>query len=999
MSPAPSVHRSYLPPCHAVLAAAAGLLMLSAGAAPAPAQPAPRPITAADISAWKSIRGGTLSDDGRWFAYLVAPNEGDAEVIVRQTTTNGTVHRVPVGEPPAAAGGPGGGGAGLPGLQLSADGQWVALLVYPKAAEQKRLRQQRRPVHAKAVVLNLATGERREFERVRRMAFAGDRPRWLALQLAPPDAAGGGAGNGAGGGPAPGAPGMGGNPPAGAGGRVEGTDLLLHELGTPTVFNVGNVADFAFDARGRWLAYTVDAREQAGNGVQLRDLRTGVLRVLDGGKALYRRLGWSETRTRDSLAALAFLKGTVDSAATDTTWTAIGVADPGGAAMRRAVVGLENAKALPAGLEVSPERAPRWTRTGDALLIGLRVATPPVPKSEQVDDDERPTLILWHHQDPRLQSMQLVQEQADRGFSFLARYTPAPEALVQLTDATVRTGTLSGNDYTLLGTDTQGYERLNGLDGIQRRDLYVVDARTGERSLVKRELRATAQLSPDGRSVLFWDDGQWHIYTVATKTTVAITRGAPISFVDTEDDHNVDRPPTQVIGWSADGQFVLLQDNYDVWRVGVTGGSWLNLTGNGRSARIRYSRRLVTDPQERDRDGTIDLARPMVLMAMEDRTKREAVVRIDPARGRVAGAVSILSGWRAARMAPIKAREADVWVASIQTSTRFPDWWRVAFGTGTLADSVRLSDANPNLNGVAWSAGSRLVSYVTEKGDSLQGALYLPAGYQEGKAYPTLTFIYERQSDNLNSFYSPTFSSSPNALIGVHTSRGYAVFLPDIVYKLNDPGMSAVWSVVPAVKAAIRTGIVDSMRVGLHGHSWGGYQTSFLVTQTNLFRSAVAGAPLTDMVSMYSSVYWNTGGANQGIFQSSQGRFKGNFIDHRDAYERNSPNRFADRVKTPLMILHDDKDGAVDFNQGITFFNTLRQLNKDVILLEYVGENHGLSQLRNRRDYSQRLLEYWDSYLKGAPAPEWLAKGIPRLRMDEHLREQEKKRSPGKTAM
>ena len=222
------------------------------------------------------------------------------------------------------------------------------------------------------------------------------------------------------------------------------------------------------------------------------------------------------------------------------------------------------------------------------------------------------------------------------------------------------------------------------------------------------------------------------------------------------------------------------------------------------------------------------------------------------------------------------------------------------------------------------------------------------------------------------------------------------MFLPDIVYKINDPGMSAVWSVVPAVKAAIATGIVDSAKVGLHGHSWGGYQTAFLVGQTNIFKSAVAGAPLTDMVSMYSSVYWNTGSANQPIFQSSQGRFKGNFLENREAYERNSPNRYADKIKTPLMMLHDDKDGAVDFNQGITFYNTLRQLDKDVILLEYLGENHGLAQLKNRKDYMLRLQDYWDHHLKGAPAPEWLEKGIPRLKMEEHLREQKKKLDPPK---
>jgi dipeptidyl aminopeptidase/acylaminoacyl peptidase len=209
---------------------------------------------------------------------------------------------------------------------------------------------------------------------------------------------------------------------------------------------------------------------------------------------------------------------------------------------------------------------------------------------------------------------------------------------------------------------------------------------------------------------------------------------------------------------------------------------------------------------------------------------------------------------------------------------------------------------------------------------------------------------------------------------------------PDIVYHVNDPGMSAVWAVVPAVRAAVATGIVDEANVGLWGHSWGGYQTAFLVTQTNIFKAAIAGAPLTDMVSMYSSVYWNTGGANQAIFESSQGRFKGNFIDNYDAYIRNSPAFHADKVTTPLMILHNDKDGAVDFNQGITYFNTLRQLGKDVIMLEYVGENHGLSRPVNQRDYAARMAEYFDHHLKGAPAADWIINGVPRLRMDEHLR-------------
>jgi dipeptidyl aminopeptidase/acylaminoacyl peptidase len=248
-----------------------------------------------------------------------------------------------------------------------------------------------------------------------------------------------------------------------------------------------------------------------------------------------------------------------------------------------------------------------------------------------------------------------------------------------------------------------------------------------------------------------------------------------------------------------------------------------------------------------------------------------------------------------------------------------------------------------------------------------------------------LVTIYEKRSQNKNSFVSPSETRAPDP--SLYTNQGYIVFDPDIVYTINDPGMSAVWCVVPAVKAAIATGMVDSTRVGLWGHSWGGYQTAFLVTQTNIFAGAIAGAPLTDMVSMYSSVYWNSGGTNQAIFESSQGRFKGNFIDNYEAYIRNSPAFHAKDVKTPLIILHNDKDGAVDFNQGITYFNTLRQLGKEVILLEYVGENHGLSRPVNQKDYAIRMNEWFDNKLKKLPAADWITKGVPRLQMDQHLKD------------
>jgi dipeptidyl aminopeptidase/acylaminoacyl peptidase len=337
--------------------------------------------------------------------------------------------------------------------------------------------------------------------------------------------------------------------------------------------------------------------------------------------------------------------------------------------------------------------------------------------------------------------------------------------------------------------------------------------------------------------------------------------------------------------------------------------------------------------------------------------------------------------WDDAAFNFMKADDADVVLYSRSTFNDYPDWYlaKADFSGGT-----RLTDADPQQKEFAWSSGTRLINYVSDKGDSLQGTLILPANYEPGKKYPLLVEFYEKRSQEMHNYVVPNDTRAPG--LSSYASRGYAILLPDIVYRVNDPGMSAVWCMVPAVKAAIATGIVDAAKVGIHGHSWGGYQTAFLVTQTDIFAAAIAGAPLTDMVSMYGSIYWNNGGGDAAIFESSQGRFKGSFLDNWDAYVRNSPAFHSKNVTTPLIILADDKDGAVDFNQGITWFNDLRNAGKEVILLTYVGENHGLAKPVNQRDYARRMDEFYDHYLKGAPAPDWLTNGIPRLEMEDALK-------------
>ncbi|HEY4306183.1 MAG TPA: prolyl oligopeptidase family serine peptidase [Gemmatimonadaceae bacterium] len=988
-------------------------LLLSAQATQAQSAAKPtKQMSAADLKAWKGIRNPSLSNDGKWFAYVLAPNEGNAEVIVR-SISDGKETKYPIGDVSAGGGGRGGapggaGGAAAEPLVISGDSKWVAFTVYPNASTTGAGRAGRGgggrggapaggnaatatpAVQNKMMLVNLASGEKKEFDRVRRFSFNGDKPSWIAMQSF---AAAAGAGA----------------TPAPANGT--GTDLVLYNLGTHDAVNVGNVAEFSFDDDGNYLAYTIDARDQIGNGVQLRNMKTDVVRAIDSDRGLYRSLAWADTNQ-----ALTVLRGRPDSAAHDTLYSVVAFTNISAAQPKKLVFDAAEHRDFPAGMKVAVDRAPRLAEDMQTIFFGMKEkkdaamiaatrgsnvvqagapgmgGTINQPRVNEAQE-ENPSLILWHAKDPRLQSQQIVQEQQDRAFNYVSAYRVADNKVVRIADEAMRTVTSFGHDRYALGVDQTEYEQAASYNGRRYQDLYVVDVTTGTKKLLlKKHITPAFAPSPNGSQMLFWGaDAQWHVMNTSTGEEKSITKGVPTVFADTSDDHNnLVTPPGQVVGWAKDGNSVLLSDGFDVWKVPTNGsGAAVNLTVDGKKNQIRYQRLYSFDangtPAAGGRGGRggrggagaangVDLSQPLYFATYGEWTKKEGIAKVDP---NTPGAQSIV--FDDAKYAFQKAKDADVYVYTKQTSIEYPNYYVT---DASFKPGKQITDADPQQKDFAWTNGVKLINYTSAKGDKLQGALYYPANYEPGKKYPMLVTIYEKRSNLAHSYVTPSETSTPNR--SIYTSRGYFVFDPDIVYKVNDPGMSAVWCVVPAVKAAIGTGMIDSANVGLWGHSWGGYQTAFLVTQTNIFKSAIAGAPLTDMVSMYNSIYWNTGGANQAIFESSQGRFKGNVADNMEAYLRNSPVFHGKNVKTPLIILSDDKDGAVDFNQGITYFNSLRQMGKDVILLEYVGENHGLARPINMKDYAMRQKDWFDHYLKGVPAPDWMAKGIPRIKMDEY---------------
>jgi dipeptidyl aminopeptidase/acylaminoacyl peptidase len=263
----------------------------------------------------------------------------------------------------------------------------------------------------------------------------------------------------------------------------------------------------------------------------------------------------------------------------------------------------------------------------------------------------------------------------------------------------------------------------------------------------------------------------------------------------------------------------------------------------------------------------------------------------------------------------------------------------------------------------------------------LQAAIYKPENFDPKKKYPMMIYIYERLSQGLHNHVRPAPGTSIN--ISYYVSNGYIVMTPDIVYTVGQPGQSALKCVLPSIDAIASKGYIDTKNIGIQGHSWGGYQIAYMVTQTNQFKAAEAGAPVGNMTSAYSGIRWGSGLPRQFQYEKTQSRIGGTLWDKRDLFLQNSAVFYANKVNTPLLILHNDADDAVPWYQGIELFLALRRNGKEAYLLNYNGELHGLRKRINQKDYTVRMQQFFDYFLKGAPKPEWMEKGVPYLERDE----------------
>jgi dienelactone hydrolase len=589
---------------------------------------------------------------------------------------------------------------------------------------------------------------------------------------------------------------------------------------------------------------------------------------------------------------------------------------------------------------------------------------------------------VWHAKDIDIIPRQKKTESQDRKKNFLAAWIIPENRLVQLGDELTEEVTLLEKQKLALGTDNTPYETEKRF-GPTLVDAYIINTNSGKRWKAFDRTKYHFSSSPDGRYIPYILDDHFWLYDCKGKEASNLTKDLDSSFINNERNTLTDQAaPYGVGGWSKDGKQFFLYDRFDVWRFALDGSKAECLT-RGEEDEIRY-RRVSFDPDE---DRFIDLEKPMYLSMYSEKTKRSGYARMEW------GELPETLVWKDKNIGSlIKAKEADVYAYQEGDFADSPD----AFvGNLDRRDMRQVSATNPFQAEFFWGR-SELVDYTNDHGKALQGALFYPANYQAGKQYPMIVYIYETRSQTLHSYYTPSERSAYNTT--VFSAEGYFVFQPDIVYRAQNPGLSAKECVIPAVKKVLESGMVDPERVGLVGHSWGGYQTAFLSTQTDLFAALVAGAPLTNMMSMSMSIYWNSGQTDAWIFHESQGRMDRPFWKDVDTYMANSAIFNIENLNNPLLVAFGDEDGAVDWQQGIELYNAARLAQKPMVMLVYPGENHGLAKKPNQVDYHYRILEWFGHYLKGEEAPPWIIEGQSYLDRQKEVKafKQKKKTGQGK---
>lgn len=909
-------------------------------------------LTFEDIMKFKEIHDPVISDDGWWVAYNAQPDKGDGEVVVHGLK-NGDRFVVGRGSGP----------------RISKDSRWVVMMVKPRAVDLEKS-QKDKPRDGMAL-LETATGEATRFEKVQSFALSDD-SRWMAYlhhkeekPLEKEDEAATEEEKAA--------------EKTGVKTKVQkkknetGSLLVLRRLDTAEETEIPHVLDYVFAPSSKYLALTVSSPERLEDGLYYVDLTLASLPQRPINRqpdAEFSGLAWAEEGSR-----LAFLESVENEGDDHKGYFSLWIWDGETKEKKLAV----SADAAPEGWMIPEKNRVFWSKDGQRLFFGFKPVEihEAVQKAEEKDEKEelkeadlfdreeilkKRELDVWHWDDPRIKTNAKIMWSRVKDQTHLAVFHRDSGRFAQLADRNLPRVEVNDNPDFALGYSNIPYLKELTWYG-ELEDVYRVSTKTGKRDLVVSRFEDRASLSPDGRYVVYFYNQHWHLFDGQTGKSRNLTEKLDVPFADEDHDYPRKPPSYRLAGWGEDDRFVLIYDKYDIWRFKTDSGEAQNITG-GKGRQTKMTFRVIRLDQDK---AFFEEKETLLLSAYHNTLKHHGFYSCEMGENSVTRLLEEKKkfGFLA------KAAKAEKIMYTRESFEEFPDIWVADM---EFSSPRKISEVNPQIKEFAWGV-PELVEWYSIDGIPLQGVLIKPADYMERKRYPVIVYFYRIFSNRMFEFNQMVVNHRPN--FPFYTSNGYAVFLPDVRFDIGRPGYSATKCLVPGVQKLIEMGIADPEGIGLHGHSWSGYQAAFVITQTDIFSAAVAGAPVSNMTSAYSGIRWQSGLARQMQYEKQQSRIGGSLWEYPERFIENSPVFFADLIQTPLLIQFGDEDGAVPWYQGIELYLALRRLQKDCIFLQYRGEPHHLRKYPNKLDYSIKMKEYFDHYLKGMPAPDWIKKGVP----------------------
>jgi dipeptidyl aminopeptidase/acylaminoacyl peptidase len=891
-----------------------------------------KPLDHTVYDSWQSIGEKMISDDGKIVVYTITPQEGDALLVIQQT--NGKkIMEIARGY----------------NAKISPDGQFVVFKIKPsfqqtRDARIKKKKPDEMPKDSLAIV-TVADASIQKIPRVKSFKMPEDESSWLAWLNE-----------------------KGENDKKRD--EEEGTTLCLRNLNISVIDSFQKVSEYMFDKKGNNLAVEITKNKKdsvlrsAIVWMKLKEIKFDTLL-----KNFADARGYSFDEEGKQLAFVA----TNDTGKIEQKDYMLYKFDPNGT---WAILNSKS-KGIPAKWRVNENANLLFSKTGKRLFFGTSPSLP--AKDTSLPEFERSNVDVWHYNDDDLQPAQLKSLETDLKKSYLARFNLENFTAIQLGNENFERvqQTLEGDGAVFYAVTDSGKRVARQWQGFSSSDVYAINPENGQTSLIRKDLKGSMFPSYTGKYLLMYDEIKkgYFVCNSSTKQTYAVAKDIPYPLYDEENDVPDDPNAYGIVKWMEDDKYVLVYDKYDVWKVDPTGKEKSVAMTTGRKDKTQY-RYINVDIDNKFIKPKDDL----FFRVYNEQSKKSGFAALE---ANISSKAIWIFSDSANYSSFLKAKTNNEFVISKETSKESNLYSLSHYMDGTFVglltnkNLVQLSNLNPQQSQYNWLT-AELFKWKAYTGKETEGILYKPEDFDPKKKYPMIVYFYERNNQTLYNYLAP--SPTPSRLnIPFFVSRGYIVFVPDIWYKTGKPGQSAYDYILSGTRAVVKLGFVDSTKIGLQGQSWGGYQTAHLITRTNLYAAAWAGAPVANMFSAYGGIRWESGLNRQFQYEHTQSRIGATIWDRPDLYIENSPLFHLKKVKTPLVIMANDKDGAVPWYQGIELFTAMRRLDKKAWMLNYNDEAHNLVERRNRKDIQIREQQFFDWLLKGEKPPTWIINGVPAL--------------------